>query len=84
MISDGHAHAGLTNPDRLGGLASNSAADGIVTTTLGYGLGYEALLSAMARGGSGSHYFAQDPDAARERSRRRLTTSWRRPSRRCR
>jgi Ca-activated chloride channel family protein len=65
MISDGHANAGITDPDRLGGLASKAAADGIVTTTLGYGLGYdEALLAAMARGGSGSHHFAQDPDAA--------------------
>lgn len=65
IISDGHANSGLTDPDRLGALARDAHGRGVVTTTLGYGLGYdETLLSAIARGGSGSHHFAQDPDAA--------------------
>lgn len=39
--------------------------DGIVTSTLGYGRGYdETLLAAIARSGSGNHVFAADPDAA--------------------
>lgn len=39
--------------------------DGIVTSTLGYGRGYdETLLTAMARSGSGNHVFADNADAA--------------------
>lgn len=49
----------------MGDLARRAQADGLVTSTLGYGLGYdEVLLAALARGGSGNHRFAQDPDAA--------------------
>lgn len=37
----------------------------MVTSTLGYGRGYdETLLVGIARSGSGNHVFAQDPDAA--------------------
>lgn len=66
LVSDGHANAGETSPDVLGGLAAKAQhADAITTATLGYGLGYdERLLSAMSRGGSGAEHFAEDPDAA--------------------
>lgn len=65
LISDGHVNAGVSDPDLLGDIARNAHGDGLVTSTLGYGLGYdETLLSAVTRGGSGNHHFAQDPDAA--------------------
>ena len=65
LISDGHANQGLTDPEQLAGLARSAAAERIVTATLGYGLGYdETLLASLARGGSGNHHFAADPDAA--------------------
>ncbi|NLI19158.1 MAG: VWA domain-containing protein, partial [Actinomycetales bacterium] len=65
LVSDGHANAGETNPDVLGSVAARARAEGVTTSSLGYGLGYdERLLSAIARGGGGNEAFAQDPDAA--------------------
>ncbi|PWU51818.1 hypothetical protein DLJ47_20515 [Micromonospora sp. S4605] len=65
LISDGHANAGVTDPDRLGGIAAKANTDNITTSTLGYGLGYdERLMSAIACGGSGNELFAEEPDTA--------------------
>lgn len=65
LISDGHANAGVTDPDRLGGIAAKALQDKITSSTLGYGLGYdERLMSAIARGGSGNEHFAEEPDTA--------------------
>jgi Ca-activated chloride channel homolog len=65
LISDGHANAGVTDPARLGSIAAKSRGDGVTTSTLGYGLGYdERLMSAIARGGSGNELFAEEPDTA--------------------
>ncbi|MFI7492695.1 VWA domain-containing protein [Micromonospora echinaurantiaca] len=65
LISDGHANAGVTDPDRLGGIAAKAHTDNITTSTLGYGLGYdERLMSAIARGGSGNELFAEESDTA--------------------
>jgi Ca-activated chloride channel family protein len=65
LISDGHANVGVTDPDRLGGIAAKAQQDNITTSTLGYGLGYdERLMSAIARGGSGNEHFAEEPDTA--------------------
>ena len=65
IVSDGHVNGGISDPDQLGDLARKAYGDGIVTSTLGYGLGYdETLLSAITRGGSGNHHFAETPDAA--------------------
>jgi Ca-activated chloride channel family protein len=65
LISDGHANAGVTDPARLGSIAAKAHGDGITTSTLGYGLGYdEKLMSAIARGGSGNEHFAEEPDTA--------------------
>jgi Ca-activated chloride channel homolog len=65
IVSDGHANQGIGDPVRLGELARDAQGKGVVTSTLGYGLGYdETLLSALARGGSGNHHFAENPDAA--------------------
>lgn len=65
LISDGQANAGIVDPDPLGGLAAKAHADGITTSTLGFGLGYdERLMSAIARGGTGNELFAEEPDTA--------------------
>ncbi len=65
LVSDGHANAGIVEPARLGEVAAAAAGDGIITTTLGFGLGYdEALLGAIARGGNGGELFAEDADTA--------------------
>jgi Ca-activated chloride channel homolog len=65
LISDGHANAGVTDPERLGGVAAEARAHKVTTSTLGYGLGYdERILSALARGGAGNELFAEEPDTA--------------------
>lgn len=65
VISDGHVNAGIKDVDEFASVASKAYADHVVTSTLGYGRGYdETLLTALARSGSGNHVFADDPDAA--------------------
>jgi len=67
LISDGHANAGVTDPVRLGQIATAERASGITTSTLGFGLGYdEAIMSAIARGGMGNEHFAENADTAGE------------------
>ena len=65
LLSDGHANAGETDPDRLAGSPRGARAHGVTTSTVGIGLGYdETLLAAIARGGQGNHVFAGDGDGA--------------------
>lgn len=65
VISDGHINSGIQDADRFADLASKANAGGVVTSTLGYGLGYdETLLTTIARNGAGNHEFAENPDAA--------------------
>jgi Ca-activated chloride channel family protein len=65
LISDGHANAGICDPGQLGDVARKAHADGITTTTLGVGLGFdERLLSALAAGGAGNELFAETADEA--------------------
>ncbi|WP_407343364.1 vWA domain-containing protein [Pengzhenrongella phosphoraccumulans] len=65
LISDGHANAGITDPDRMSQVAAKAAGKAVSTTTLGFGLGYdESLLGAIARGGNGAELFAEDADTA--------------------
>ena len=65
VISDGHVNRGLQDVGRFGEVAAEAHRQGVVTSTLGYGLGYdETLLAAIARSGTGNHHFAEDPDAA--------------------
>jgi Ca-activated chloride channel homolog len=67
LVSDGHANAGVVDPARLEGVAAEAHRNGVNTSTLGYGLGYdEALMSAIARGGTGNNLFADEPDTAIE------------------
>lgn len=65
LLSDGHANAGVTDPERLGEVATAHYAHGITTSVLGLGLGYdEELLDALARGGRGMFGFAEEADTA--------------------
>lgn len=65
LISDGHVNAGITSVEEFASIAGKARADGIVTSTIGYGRGYdETLLAALARDGSGNHVFADNPDSA--------------------
>ena len=65
VVSDGHVNAGIKDVDEFASVTSKAYADNIVTSTLGYGRGYdETLLTALARSGSGNHIFADNPDAA--------------------
>jgi len=65
IVSDGHVNEGIRGVDEFAAITSKAYADGVVTSTLGYGRGYdETLLSAIARAGSGNHVFADNPDAA--------------------
>lgn len=65
VISDGHVNSGIKDAGEIASIAGKAYAEGIVTSTLGYGQGYdETMLAALARDGSGNHVFAVDPDAA--------------------
>lgn len=66
VLSDGHANAGVTDPDVLGDVAAQAQQRASTTTsTLGLGDGYdEELLAALARAGAGEHRYAPDVDAA--------------------
>jgi Ca-activated chloride channel family protein len=65
LVSDGHANAGVTDPDQLGQVATRARAKNVTTSTLGFGLGYdEQLLGALARGGAGNELFAEEADTA--------------------
>ncbi|MBW6434457.1 VWA domain-containing protein [Actinoplanes hulinensis] len=65
IISDGHANAGITDPEALARVAAEAYTHGVTTSTLGFGLGYdERIMSALARGGSGNEHFAEEPDTA--------------------
>lgn len=65
LVSDGHANTGVTDPDALRGRVERVRADGVTTSTLGVGLGYdEQLLSVIARAGAGNEHFAEESDTA--------------------
>jgi len=65
LISDGHANAGITDPNKIRDLAAKALAGTITTSTLGLGLGYdEYLLREITTGGNGNHSFAPDIDTA--------------------
>ncbi|MEA2155727.1 MAG: Ca-activated chloride channel [Solirubrobacteraceae bacterium] len=65
LLSDGHANAGETDPAKLSSVAAGAREHGITTSTVGIGMGYdELLLAGLARGGQGSHVFAEHGDGA--------------------
>lgn len=65
MLSDGHANAGVQDPQSFARLASHAADGNVTTSAVGIGRGYnEFLLEAMASGGRGNHVFAEQDDSA--------------------
>lgn len=65
LLTDGHANVGIHDPGILTATAGHKAEEGISTTTLGFGDGFnEDLLIGMARAASGNFYFIQSLDDA--------------------
>ena len=65
LLTDGMANVGISDQGTLASMARASGADGIGTSTIGFGDGFsEDLLAAMADAGNGGAYFAETPDAA--------------------
>jgi Ca-activated chloride channel family protein len=67
LLTDGHANAGVTDLKTLTSTAGKKASEGITTTTLGFGRGFnEDLLIGMAQAATGNYYFIQSTDEASE------------------
>jgi Ca-activated chloride channel homolog len=65
LLTDGLANCGIYDPQVLVNTAKAQAEAGIITTTLGFGQGFnEDLLIDMAEGGGGNFYFIQSADDA--------------------
>jgi Ca-activated chloride channel family protein len=62
LLTDGQANMGITDPAVLKKTAGEKAREGVVTTTLGFGSGFnEDLLIGMAREAEGNFYFIESP-----------------------
>lgn len=60
LLTDGHANVGTTDTPSLVKLAQSKAAQGVATTTLGFGTSFnEDLLISMARAGEGNYYYIE-------------------------
>ncbi len=67
LLTDGLANVGISDPTVLTTTAGKKAEEGIITTTLGFGQGFnEDLLIGMARAARGNFYFIQSIDEATE------------------
>ena len=65
LLTDGLANEGVTDAGSLVEMTRKARADGVSTTTIGFGEGFdEDLLTAMADGGGGNPHYAETPDAA--------------------
>jgi Ca-activated chloride channel homolog len=65
LLTDGQANVGITDHATLAGLCSKARTDGITTTAIGFGMGYdEQLLRAMADAGGGAMYYIEHADQA--------------------
>ena len=65
LLTDGLANVGITDTPTLVRLAAGACGDGIGTTTIGFGDGFnEDLLTAMADAGGGNGHYAETADAA--------------------
>ena len=65
LLTDGLANVGVTDPDMLADFASGMQEQGITTTTIGVGSGYnEFLLGQIAENGGGGTYFIERPEDA--------------------
>lgn len=67
LLTDGQANDGITDSDILVNTSRQKAAEGILTTTLGFGTYFnEDLLIGMAHAGNGHFYFIQSFDDAED------------------
>ncbi len=67
LLTDGHANVGITDRDTLLELARTARKNGITTTTIGVGDGYDDdLLRAMADAGGGNAWYVERPDQAHD------------------
>jgi Ca-activated chloride channel family protein len=67
LLTDGQANVGVTDPQVLIKTAQQKAGEGVVTTTLGFGKGFnEDLLIGMARAAEGNFYFIESPEDVTE------------------
>lgn len=64
MMSDGHANVGVTDVRGLTTIVRNGLEYGVSTSSLGFGLDYNApLMTALAVEGAGNYYFVDREDA---------------------
>jgi Ca-activated chloride channel homolog len=67
LLTDGMANVGITNGGTLAALPRRARAEGVGTTTIGFGADFdEDLLTAMADSGGGNAHWAETPDMAPE------------------
>jgi Ca-activated chloride channel homolog len=67
LLTDGMANVGITDGGTLARLPRGTQADGVGTTTIGFGADFdEDLLTAMADSGGGNAHWADTPDMAPE------------------
>jgi uracil DNA glycosylase len=65
LLTDGQANVGIREPRELIAAAREQADKGILTTTLGFGTGFnEDLLIGMAEASGGNFYFIETPEDA--------------------
>jgi len=65
LMTDGHANAGITDPDQLTALFTEARHQGITTSTIGFGRDFdEALLERLADAGGGNAHYIEHPDQA--------------------
>ncbi|HEX2166980.1 MAG TPA: VWA domain-containing protein [Longimicrobiales bacterium] len=65
LLTDGQANVGITDTQRLTGLAAQAGRERVTTTTIGFGADYnERLLRAMADAGGGNTYYIEHTDQA--------------------
>jgi Ca-activated chloride channel family protein len=65
LLTDGLANVGVVDRETLVGLAGSAQREGVGTTTIGFGAGFdEELLTGMADAGGGRSHYAASPDAA--------------------
>lgn len=63
LLTDGQANQGITEPDELAAATGGAQAQGISTTTIGFGAGFnEDLLKAMSSAGRGNAWYVEKAD----------------------
>lgn len=66
LLTDGQANEGVTEPERLLGIARGLVARDVHTTCIGFGAGFnEDLLKGLADAGGGNFHFIDSPEQAR-------------------